>query len=266
MGASGIGKLPRWLVAFTAVCLFLMHLPVLVLIVFSFNASKFAVTWTGFTLAWYRRLLERDDILHALQASLIVGITATAIAVTLGTLIALALARHRFRGRTIYEGMMYVPIVTPEIVTGISLLVLFVFLRMPLGLATIIIAHVAFCVPFVVVVVVARLAGMDENLEEAAMTLGADEVTTFFRVTLPLLWPGILSAALLSFILSFDDFVITSLVAGSGSSTLPLVIYSMVRRNIEPSINAISALIVVATSVLLYVSDRMSRRNEPSHA
>jgi spermidine/putrescine transport system permease protein len=266
MGASGIGKLPRWLVALTAVCLFLMHLPVLVLIAFSFNASKFAVTWTGFTLAWYRRLLERDDILHALQASLIVGVTATAIAVTLGTLIALALARHRFRGRTVYEGMMYVPIVTPEIVTGISLLVLFVFLRMPLGLATIIIAHVAFCVPFVVVVVVARLAGMDENLEEAAMTLGADEVTTFFRITLPLLWPGIVSAALLSFILSFDDFVITSLVAGSGSSTLPLVIYSMVRRNIEPSINAISALIVVATSVLLYVSDRMSRRNEPSNA
>ncbi len=137
MGTSGIGNLPRWLIAFTAVCLFLMHLPVLVLIAFSFNALKFAVTWTGFTLGWYRRLLERDDILHALQASLIVGITATAIAVTLGTLIALALARHRFRGRTIYEGMMYVPIVTPEIVTGISLLVLFVFLRIPLGLATI---------------------------------------------------------------------------------------------------------------------------------
>jgi spermidine/putrescine transport system permease protein len=162
--------------------------------------------------------------------------------------------------------MMYVPIVTPEIVTGISLLVLFVFLRLPLGLTTIIIAHVAFCVPFVVVVVVARLAGMDENLEEAAMTLGADEITTFFRITLPLLWPGILSAALLAFILSFDDFVITSLVAGSGSSTLPLVIYSMVRRNVEPSINAISTLIVIATSILLYASDRMSRRNEPANA
>jgi spermidine/putrescine transport system permease protein len=256
------GRLPRWLVAFTACCLVLMHLPVLILVAFSFNASKFSVNWTGFTFAWYRRLLERDDIVHALQASLLVGGAATLIAVVLGTLIALALARHAFRGRTVYEGLMYVPIVTPEIVTGISLLVFFVFLRLPLGLATIIIAHVAFCVPFVVVVVVARLAGMDQHLEEAAMTLGADEITAFRRITLPLLGPGIVAAALLAFILSFDDFVITSFVAGSGSSTLPLVIYSMVRRNVEPSINAISTLIVVATSVLLLVADRLSRRRE----
>ena len=163
------------------------------------------------------------------------------------------------RGRTMYEGLLYVPIVTPEIVTGISLLILFVFLRIPLGLTTIIIAHVAFCIPFVVVVVAARLAGMDEHLEEAAMTLGADEITTFRKITLPVLWPGILSAALLSFTLSFDDFVITSFVAGSGSSTLPLVIYSMVRRNVEPSINAISTVIVAGTSLLLYLADRLSR-------
>jgi spermidine/putrescine transport system permease protein len=252
-------RLPRWLVAFTAVVLFLMHLPVLVLVVFSFNSSKFAVDWTGFTTHWYRRLLEREDIVNALRNSVIVGVSATVIAVTLGTLIALALARHRFRGRTLYEGLMYVPIVTPEIVTGISLLVMFVFLRVPLGLTTIVVAHVAFSIPFVVVVVMARLAGMDENLEEAAMTLGADEITAFRKVTIPLLWPGIISAALLTFILSFDDFVITSFVAGSGSSTLPLVIYSMVRRNIEPSINAISTLIVVATSVLLYIAEKLTR-------
>jgi spermidine/putrescine transport system permease protein len=252
-------KSPRWLIAFTTVVLFLMHLPVLVLVVFSFNASKFAVDWTGFTWRWYARLAEREDIVHALRNSLIVGVTATVIAVALGTLIALALARHRFRGRTLYEGLMYVPIVTPEIVTGISLLVLFVFLRMPLGLVTIILAHVAFSIPFVVVVVMARLAGMDENLEEAAMTLGADEITAFRRVTVPLLMPGIVAAALLTFILSFDDFVITSFVAGSGSGTLPLVIYSMVRRNIEPSINAISTLIVVATSILLYVAEQLTR-------
>jgi len=255
-------RLPRWLTAFTAVVLLLMHLPVLVLVVFSFNASKFAVDWTGFTLHWYARLLQREDIVHALGNSLIVGSVATLIAVTLGTLIALAIARHRFRGRTLYEGLMYVPIVTPEIVTGISLLVLFVFLRAPLGLVTIIIAHVAFNIPFVVVVVTARLAGMDGNLEEAAMTLGADEFTAFRRVTIPLLWPGIVSAALLSFIMSFDDYVITSFVAGSGSSTLPLVIYSMVRRNIEPSINAISTLIVIATTVLLYVAEKLTRDSE----
>src|SRR5580700_6850028 len=187
--------MPRWLVAFTAIVLFLMHLPVLVLVAFSFNASKFSVGWTGWTLHWYQRLLEREDILAALRASLIVGVAATVIATAFGTLIALALARHKFRGKTLYEGLMYVPIVTPEIVTGISLLVMFVFLRIPLGLTTIVVAHVAFSIPFVVVVVMARLAGMDENLEEAAMTLGADEITTFFRITLPLLWPGILSAA-----------------------------------------------------------------------
>ncbi len=255
-------RLPRWLTGFTAVVLLLMHLPVLVLVVFSFNASKFAVDWTGFTLHWYARLLQREDIVHALGNSLIVGSVATLIAVTLGTLIALAIARHRFRGRTLYEGLMYVPIVTPEIVTGISLLVLFVFLRVPLGLVTIIVAHVAFNIPFVVVVVTARLAGMDGNLEEAAMTLGADEFTAFRRVTIPLLWPGIVSAALLSFIMSFDDYVITSFVAGSGSSTLPLVIYSMVRRNIEPSINAISTLIVIATCILLYVAEKLTRDSE----
>jgi spermidine/putrescine transport system permease protein len=258
--------LPRWLVAFTALVLFLMHLPVLVLVVFSFNASKFAVDWTGFTTHWYARLLEREDIVHALRDSLIVGVTATIIAVSLGTLIALALSRHRFRGKTLYEGLMYVPIVTPEIVTGISLLVLFVFLRIPLGLTTIVLAHVAFSIPFVVVVVMARLAGMDENLEEAAMTLGADEITAFRKVTVPLLMPGIISAALLTFILSFDDFVITSFVAGSGSSTLPLVIYSMVRRNIEPSINAISTLIVLATTILLYVAEKLTRERDKVRA
>jgi spermidine/putrescine transport system permease protein len=154
-----------------------------------------------------------------------------------------------------------VPIVTPEIVTGISLLILFVFLRVPLGLGTIVIAHVAFSISFVVVVVLSRLAGMDETLEEAAMTLGADEITAFWKITVPLLWPGIISAALLTFILSFDDFVITSFVAGSGSSTLPLIIYSMVRRNVEPSINAISTVIVIGTSILLYVAEKLTRES-----
>ena len=253
-------SLPRWLSLFTASVLLLLHLPLAVLVAFSFNASKFSVEWTGFTLAWYERLFERRDILRALRGSLLVGGASTVIAVVLGTLIALALARHRFRGRRLYEGLLYMPIVTPEIVTGISLLVLFVLLRVPLGLATVTIAHVAFSIPFVAVVVLARLSGMDEHLEEAAMMLGADEVTAFRRVTVPLLWPGILSGALLAFIMSFDDYVITSFVAGSGSSTLPLVVYGMVRRNIEPSINAISTLILAATVLLLYLAERLGRR------
>ncbi len=257
-------SLPRWLVALVATVYAFLHLPILVLVAFSFNASKFSVEWTGFSLEWYRRLLERDDILRGLRASLVVGVLATVIATLLGTLLALGLARHRFRGRRALEALLYVPIVTPEIVAGISLLILYVLIGLPLGLATITIAHVAFCISFVVVVVLARLEGMDESLEEAALILGADEITTFWRVTVPQLWPGILSAALLAFTMSFDDFVITSLVAGPGSSTLPLVVYSMVRRNIEPSINAISTLILLVTTLLIYLADRYGRQRARS--
>jgi spermidine/putrescine transport system permease protein len=252
-------KPPRWLVGFCTLVYLFLHLPLLVLVVFSFNTSKFSVNWVGFTFEWYRRLLERQDILHGLRVSLIVGVTATLLSAVFGTLIALALARHRFRGRTTVEAFLYVPLVTPEIVVGISLLILFVLLHLPLGIATITIAHVAFCISFVVVVVLARLQGMDQNLEEAALTLGADEITTFWKITVPLLWPGILSGALLAFTMSFDDFVITSFVSGTGSSTLPIVVYGMVRKNIEPSINAISTIILLVTSALIYLADRLGR-------
>ncbi|MGH7581281.1 MAG: ABC transporter permease [Gemmatimonadales bacterium] len=252
-------RLPRWVVGVTLAVYAFLHLPVLVLVVFSFNDSKFSVDWTGFTLDWYYRLLERPDILRGLKSSMIVGGASTVISAILGTMVALGLARHRFRGRTAIEGFLYVPIVTPEIVVGISLLILFALLKIPLGLTTIIIAHVAFCVSFVVVVVLARLEGMDGTLEEAAMILGADEITTFWKVTVPQLWPGILSGALLAFTMSFDDFVITSFVSGSGSSTLPIVVYGMVRRNIEPSINAISTIILLVTTALIYLADRRAR-------
>jgi len=252
-------RLPRWILGVSAAVYAFLHLPILVLVLFSFNDSKFSVDWAGFTLDWYRRLLERPDILRGLKASLIVGGASTVISAVLGTLIALALARHRFRGRTAFEGFLYVPIVTPEIVVGISLLLLFALVKIPLGLTTIVIAHVAFCLSFVVIVVLARLEGMDRTLEEAAMILGADEVTTFWKVTVPQLWPGILSGALLAFTISFDDFVITSFVSGSGSSTLPIVVYGMVRRNVEPSINAISTIILLVTAALIYLADRLAR-------
>ena len=252
-------RLPRSLIAFTALCFVLLHLPVLVLAVFSLNRSRFSVQWTGFTLEWYRRLLERQDILAALRVSLTVGFVSTLVATVLGTMIALALARHRFRGRTLLEGLLYLPIVTPEIVVGISLLLLFATLHMALGIATIVVAHVAFSVSFVTVVVRARLEGMDRTLEEAALTLGADEVATFRLVTLPLLSPGILAGALLAFTMSIDDFVITFFVSGPGSTTLPVLIYSMARRTIEPTINAVSTVLVVVTTVLIFFFDRLTR-------
>jgi spermidine/putrescine transport system permease protein len=254
-----VTRAPRWVLGVSLLVYAFLHLPVLVLVVFSFNDSRFSVDWAGFTMDWYHRLLERPDILQGLKASLIVGGASTVISAVLGTMIALALARHRFRGRTAFEGFLYVPIVTPEIVVGISLLLLFALAKIPLGLTTIIIAHVAFCLSFVVIVVLARLEGMDRTLEEAAMILGADEVTTFWKVTVPQLWPGILSGALLAFTMSFDDFVITSFVSGSGSSTLPIVVYGMVRRNVEPSINAISTIILLVTTGLIYLADRLAR-------
>jgi spermidine/putrescine transport system permease protein len=252
-------RTPRFILLVTVLVYLFLHLPILVLVAFSFNDSKFSVDWQGFTLDWYQRLLERGDIVRGLRASLIVGVTSTVISAILGTLVALALARHRFRGRTALEGFLYVPIVTPEIVVGISLLILFALFKIPLGLTTITIAHVAFSVSFVVIVVLARLEGMDGTLEEAAMILGADEITTFWKVTVPQLWPGILSGALLAFTMSFDDFVITSFVSGSGSSTLPIVVYGMVRRNVEPSINAISTIILLVTTALIYFADRLAR-------
>ena len=254
-----MNRLPRWLVVWVSVIYVFLHAPLLVLVVFSFNDSKFSTGWTGFTLHWYERLLEREDILDGLLASLTVGVLSTVISTFLGTLLALALARYRFRGRQVVEALLYVPIVTPEIVVGISLLILFVLGGIPLGIGSIVVAHVAFNISFVTVVVHARLQGMDRSLEEAAMILGADELTAFWRVTVPQLWPGILSGAMLAFTMSFDDYVITSFVSGTGSQTLPIVVYTMVRKNIEPSINAISTVILVVTTVLVVVADRIGR-------
>lgn len=244
----------------------LLHLPVLVLAVFSFNASRYSVEWTGATLAWYRALLSRADVAQALRLSLIVALVSTIAATAFGTLLALALERHRFRGRAALDAAVTLPIVTPEIVMGISLLLLFAALRVPLGMTTVIVAHIAFNVSFVVVVVRARLAGMDPALEEAALTLGATEWRAVRRVTLPLLAPGIVAAALLAFTMSLDDFVITFFVSGPGTTTLPVLVYGMARRTVEPTINAVSTLLVAATTLLVLLYDHAStdRRSRPS--
>jgi spermidine/putrescine transport system permease protein len=252
----------RGLLWYAAMVLALLHLPVVVLALFSFNASRFAGRWTGFTTSWYAKLFERADLWAGLRLSLVVGVCSTVIATVLGTLAALALGRHRFRGRRTAEALLHVPLVTPEIVVGIATLLLFAALGVELGVGTIVLAHAAFGVPFVASVVGARLAGLDRTLEEAALSLGADELRTFRRVTLPLLLPGIVAGALLAFTLSFDDVVITFFVSGVGTGTLPLVVYAMVRRTVEPTVNAISTLIVVATTVLILLADRLARRRE----
>lgn len=251
------GLAARPLSVLVALVYLFLHLPVLVLVVFSFNASKYSVGWAGFTFEWYRALLERGDLLSGLKVSLVVGIISTVLAATLGTLLAIGMARRR-RGRML-EGFLYLPIVTPEIIAGISLLMLIAGLGIPLGITTITVAHVAFNIGFVAIVVRARVEGMDRSLEEAAALLGADELTVFRTVTIPQLWPGILAGALLAFTMSFDDYVITSLVSGTGSSTLPMVVYGMVRRNVEPTVNAISTVILLVTSLAIWGMVRLTR-------
>ena len=240
-----------------------LHLPVLVLVVFSFNASRFTV-WTGLSWKWYRELAHNARILASLENSLLVAMASTMLSTVIGTLAAYAMGRFPSRGNRALDGVLQLSIVTPEIVTGISLLAFFQwvfrFAGLGLGLDTIIIAHVAFSIAFVLIVVRARLAALDPALEEAAMDLGANRWSTFFRVTLPLLQPGIMAAALLAFILSFDDYVITSLVAGVGSETLPMVIYSMARRGVSPVVNALSAILVVALGALILFADRLQAR------
>jgi spermidine/putrescine transport system permease protein len=262
---KGLGKIPdRALLLFAALIYVFLYAPILVLAFFSFNSTKSTQVWTGFSTEWYGELIRDQSILDAFRISMIVGVTATAIATVIGTLTALALARHRFRGKTVADSAIYAATVMPEIVVGVSLLVFFVAAGLQLGIITIIIAHVAFCISFVTIVVRARLSGMDSSIEEAAQDLGANPVETFLRVTLPLILPGVMAGALLAFTLSLDDFVITFFVAGVGSSTLPLKIYSMIKFGVSPVINALSTVVLVATMVLVFGGSRFFMRKEKS--
>ena len=264
---KGVGKLPdRALFLFSVLIYAFLYAPILVLMFFSFNSSKSTQTWTGFSIKWYGELLRDQTILDAFFNSIKVGVTATLIATVIGTLTALALTRHNFRGKLAADTTIYAATVMPEIVVGVSLLVFFVATLVPLGIelgiATIVIAHVAFTISFVTIVVRARLAGMDQSLEEAAQDLGANPVTTFLRVTLPLILPGVMAGALLAFTLSFDDFVITFFVSGVGSGTLPLKIYSMIKFGVTPVINALSTVVLVTTMILIFGGSRLLSRRE----
>jgi len=241
-----------------AVYLFL-YAPLVVLAAFSFNRERLTAQWRGFTLDWYARLLDNTQVLTALRNSLLVAAAATLLATAIGTAAALAFHRHRFRRQAALDGLLTLPIVIPEIVMAASLLLLFAGVGLRLGFLTIVLAHVAFSVSYAVVVVRVRLAGFDRSLEEAAMDLGAGPWRTFLQVTLPGIAPGVLAAALLVFALSIDDYVITSFVAGVGSTTLPLQIYSMVRSGISPEINAASTVLLVATALLLFAAWRLEQ-------
>jgi spermidine/putrescine transport system permease protein len=243
---------PLWL--FSGFLYLFLYAPIAVVIVFSFNAAKHGGPWTSFTTEWYARLLDSPDKLDAAKNTLVLGLTSTLIATALGTMLGYGLSRYWFPGKKLFSWLMYVPVVIPDIVMAVAMLSFFAVVRdwlglFELGMTTMIVAHITFQIPFVAIVVRSRLAGMDPSIEEAAHDLGASSWQTFCTVTFPLMWPGVLAGAMLAFTLSLDDFVVSFFTTGPGATTLPILIYSSVKRGITPDINALSTLIVLASIV-----------------
>ncbi|MEK6577919.1 MAG: ABC transporter permease [Bdellovibrionota bacterium] len=229
----------------------LLYIPLIVMVVYSFlDFSSGSHHWTS---DWYIKVFSNESILQALQVSLVVGFWTTLGSILLGTAAALAIERTRFPGRAVFDAVTHLPLVMPEIVMGLSLLIWFVMLRITLGTFSIVLAHITFSISYVLITVRSRLKDFDESLEEAARDLGASPWQTFWKVTLPLIFPSILSGALMAFTLSFDDFLITFFTAGVGSDTLPLKIYSMIKFGVSPEINALSTLILGATLIMVFL-------------
>ena len=232
---------------------FLLYFPIVILIVYSFNDSKYSISWKGFTLDWYIKLLQNDSLIEAALNTVHVAFTSAFAATVLGALGAIALYRYDFFGKKFLHSLVYILIMSPEIVMGISLLMLFIFLTMPLGFWTLFIAHVTFSVPFVIVTVLARLNGFDLSIIEAAKDLGASEWITFKSILLPNIIPALIAGFLLSFTLSLDDVIISFFVTGPDYEILPLKIYSMVKLGVKPEINALSAVMFAFTLVMVVV-------------
>jgi spermidine/putrescine transport system permease protein len=242
----------------TVVVLIFFYLPILVLVINSFNASRFGSTWEGWSLRWYSRLWHEREIWLALENSLIIGISATLLSVVLGTTAAFALHRYQSRLQRFHYTLIYTPLVVQEILMGISLLLFFAAIGLELGLFTIFLAHVTFCISFVALVVLGRLQDFDFSIVEAAQDLGANWWTACWKVLLPLLAPGIVAGGLLAFTLSIDDFVISFFVAGPGSTTLPIRIYSMIKHGSPPLINALSSILLLLTFLAVWLSQRLT--------
>ncbi len=239
--------------------LIFFYLPIGVLILHSFNASRFSSSWEGFSWRWYIRLFAERDIWFALQNTVIVALSSTIVSMVLGSIAAYALHRYHTRLQRVHYTLIYTPLVVPDILMGISLLLFFVGIGMQLGLITIFLAHTSFCVSYVAMVVLARLQDFDDSILEAARDLGATWWTTTWRVLLPLLAPGIAAGGLLAFTLSIDDFVITFFVTGPGATTLPIQIYSMIKHGSPPLINALSTLLLVVTFLIVWLVQHLTQ-------
>jgi spermidine/putrescine transport system permease protein len=244
-----------WLRAAALAAYAFLYLPLVIVVVYSFNDSRLNAEWVGFTLDWYRKLAADDDMLAAAANSLLIGVTASLVSTVLGTMAGVAMHRYKLR---VLPVLVLTPIAIPEILMGVSLLIFFVLLNVTLGVVSVALAHIAFCVGFVAIVVRARLAGMDETLTEAARDCGATPLRAFRHVTLPLIMPGVIAGALMAFTLSIDDFVITFFTAGAGTVTLPLLIYSMIKISVTPEVNAVSTLLMLLTLLLIVIAAKLS--------
>lgn len=242
-----------WLAALTGYAF--LYIPLAIVVVYSFNNSRLNAEWVGFTLDWYGRLFHNEEMLAAAGNSLIIALTASAVSTVLGTMAGVAMYRYPSR---LLQILVLAPIAIPEILMGVSLLIFFVLLNFTLGLVSVALAHIAFCIGFVAIVVRSRLAGMDETLTEAARDCGASSWNAFRYVTLPLIMPGVIAGALMAFTLSIDDFVITFFTAGAGTVTLPLQIYSMIKIAVTPEVNAVSTLLMLLTLALIIIASKVS--------
>lgn len=235
------------------------YIPIMILIANSFNASRFGINWQGFTTTWYSLLLNNDSLLQAAQHSLIMGVLSASCATLIGALTAVALYRYRFRGKPFVCGMLFVVMMSPDIVMAISLLVLFMLLGISLGFWSLLISHITFCLPFVVITVYSRLKGFDVRMLEAAKDLGASETTILRRILLPLAMPAVAAGWLLSFTLSMDDVVVSSFVSGPTFEILPLKIYSMVKVGVSPEVNALATILLLLSLLLVAASQWLLR-------
>lgn len=237
-----------------------LYLPICVVIVFSFNTSKMNIVFQGFTLKWYAAMFQNDDLMSALVNTLIVAASCVVFSVLIGTLAAIGMFRYKFKGKGFVDSLLYIPIVIPEIVMGISLLAFYHILNITPGLITLIIAHVTFSMPYVCTTVRSRIAGYDMSVEEAAMDLGATRLRTLFRVTLPIISPGIMSGAMLALTLSLDDVIVSFFTTGVNSVTLPIYIFNKVKTGVTPDVNALSTIIILVTFLILITSQVIGNR------
>lgn len=260
MGTSKANSLLRW--GYASGVLLMLYLPIFILIVNSFNASKYGKHWTGFTLKWYEKLFSNEELMSAAWHSVSIAVIGATLATTVGTLAAVALYRYQFKGKAILSSMVFVSMLVPEIVLAIALLIIFILMGIQLGFWSLLISHTAFCMPFVIVAVFSRLKGFDVKMLEAAQDLGASDWQVFKKIIFPLALPAVASGWLLSFTLSLDDVIVSAFVTGPSYEILPLKVYSMVRVGVSPEVNAISTTLLVVSLILVTISQLLLRERK----